>query len=229
MSQESLLKRGEDAYLNNEPQQAVALLRQAVREQPDNARIYHYLGVSYQQLGEHEQAVAIMRQGVTKNASRELRASLYLNIGNSLYQLGDFSGARAAYAQAIELRGSFPRPYLNRANAIVASFKDRAEGSEKVKAYRQAVEDYQLYLSLEPNTSQRSRIEQMIALLQGDVEETERRIAERERQEREAEQRRQDLLDSVLNSLDSADKQTQSMSAGQENIEQYQEELDIAD
>jgi tetratricopeptide (TPR) repeat protein len=225
----SLLSRGEDAYLNDKPEDAVALLSQAVQEQPENARIYHYLGVAHQQLGNHERAVEVMREGVTKNAAPELRASLYLNIGNSLYQLGDLGGAREAYAQAIGLRNSFARPYLNRANTIVASYKEVEQGQEKLQAFEQAIADYRRYLSLNPNTGQRTRIERMISLLQQDVDDTKERIAEQRRREQEERERRQRLVDSVLNSLDSAEQESQSMSAGQENIEEYEEDLDIAD
>lgn len=228
-SGDSIVARGEDAYLNNKPQEAVALLGQAVQEQPNNARIYHYLGVSHQQLGQHERAVEIMREGVTKNAPPELRSSLYLNIGNSLYQLGNFSAARDAYGQAISLRSSFARPYLNRANATVALFKEQESGQERMDAFKQAIQDYQRYLSLQPETGQRTRIERMISLLQGEADETEQRLAEERRREQEARERRQRMVDSVLDSLNSAREQTRSKSAGQEGLDQYEEELDIAD
>jgi hypothetical protein len=60
-------------------------------------------------------------------------------------------------------------------------------------------------------------------------EEEERRRREEERKRREAEERRKALLDSVLNSLDSASEETQNLSGGAEDIQEEEEEVDIID
>ena len=118
--------------------------------------------------------------------------------------------------------------------------------------YTTAVEDYTAVLGLEPEHRQRAEIEQMIALLTNHVaeeqlreEEEARQILEAERQraiqeaERlaeaarlaaEAEARRRALLNNVLDSLKTATGDTTNMSAGNEDIEDYDDEdFDIAD
>jgi tetratricopeptide (TPR) repeat protein len=228
-SSQSLLKEGEDLYLNNKPDQAVAVLKSALEEEPRNARIYHYLGVSYQQLGMHEAAIETMREALDLSMSSRMEASFYFNIGNSYAESGQPQKAQEMYGKAVKADNSFAKAYLNRANTTVDAFKGNADKEQRIEAFERAVNDYQVYLSLKPQASQKPQIRKMIELLQQSAEQERQALeAERERRRRE-EERRKALVDSVLDSLDQAGEEAKSMSGGKEEIEEYEDDIDIAD
>jgi tetratricopeptide (TPR) repeat protein len=186
----------------------------------------------------NEEAIAVMKKGLEH--SRQFRDMLLYNIGNNYLKEEAYSEALEMYTKAIEEKQDFPAAFLNRANVRV-----------KTEDYRQAIADYRLYLEMEPGSKQRESIERMIATLKGILEEEARRLeeerrkaeeearrkAEEERRRREEEERRRKeeearqkaLLDSVLKSLESASNETTNLSAESEDIEDVDEELDIAE
>jgi tetratricopeptide (TPR) repeat protein len=158
---------------------------------------------------------------------------MYFNLANNLRALDELEEAEKMYTRAAQVDDGFAGAYLNRANLRV-----------RREEYQDAVDDYTVYLNLEPASSQRSQIEQLISILEQKAEEKairqaeeerrrreaeERRRAEEERRRREEEERRKALLDSVLNSLDSASEETENLSGGSEDIQEEEEELDIID
>jgi len=234
-----LFDRGADAFLYDRPREAATLLEQAIGEDPVNSRAYLYLALSYEQLSMYERAITTLERAETIPGID--RSQVYFNIGNNYLHLGDAVLAEEAYTRAIDVSPLSADPYLNRANVRVMQ-----------EFYPTAVEDYTAVLGLEPEHRQRAEIEQMIALLTDHVaeeqlreEEEARQILEAERQraiqeaERlaeaarlvaEAEARRRALLNSVLDSLKTATGDTTNMSAGNEDIEDYDDEdFDIAD
>jgi tetratricopeptide (TPR) repeat protein len=148
--------------------------------------------------------------------------------------------AEQMYTEALRFDGSLAPAYLNRANVRV-----------EAGTYPEAVEDYELYLALRPRSAQRPQVEQMIALLQQEIEAEEARLAaeERRRAEEEEEQRiaaeerrrreeaereaaaarREEMLSSVLESLGNAQEGTESFELESEEIQDYEEEIDILD
>ncbi len=228
---QSLFERGEDLFLRNKPQQAVPLLEQALEAEPQNGTIYMYLGVAYEQLGRRDKAVEILRRGV--ETAREERDRMFLTMGNNLRFIEQHDGAERSYGEAISANSLYAPAYLARANLRV-----------EMEKFEPAVEDYEIFLNLRPQSEHRPEIERMIALLRDKVEEKERLAAEeaeqREREEelarREAERRRQEeaerqkaLLDSVLNSLQGASEETRNMSGGSEDIRELEEDIDIVE
>lgn len=228
---QSLFERGEDLFLRNKPQEAVPLLEQALEAEPQNATIYMYLGVAYEQLGRRDKAVEILRQGV--ETAREERDRMFLTMGNNLRFIEQYEGAERSYGEAISANSLYAPAYLARANLRV-----------EMEKFEPAVEDYEIFLDLRPESEHRPEIERMIALLRDKVEEKARLAAEeaeeREREEelarREAERRRQEeeerqeaLLDSVLNSLQSGSEETQNLPGGSEDIQELEEDIDIVE
>ena len=228
---QSLFERGEDLFLRNKPQEAVPLLEQALEAEPRNATIYMYLGVAYEQLGRRDKAVEILRQGV--ETAREERDRMFLTMGNNLRFIEQYSGAERSYGEAISANSLYAPAYLARANLRV-----------EMEKFEPAVEDYEIFLNLRPQSEHRPEIERMIALLRDKIEENARQAAEeaerREREEelarREAERRRQEeeerqkaLLDSVLNSLQGSSEETRNMSGGSEDIQELEEDIDIVE
>ena len=234
-----LFDRGAQAFLYDRPREAATLLEQAIGEDPVNARAYLYLALSYEQLAMYERAIMTLQRAETIPGID--RSQVYFNIGNNYLHLGDAALAEDAYTKAIDVNPLSADPYLNRANVRVMQ-----------ELYPPAVEDYTAVLGLEPEHLQRVEIERMIALLtdhldqerirqeeearrieeeeQQRVADEARRLAEEERLRQEAEARRRALLDNVLDSLKTSTDDTTNMSAGNEDIDDYDdEEFDIAD
>ncbi|MBU8914219.1 MAG: tetratricopeptide repeat protein [Spirochaetales bacterium] len=234
-----LFDRGAQAFLHDRPREAAPLLEQAIGEDPVNARAYLYLALSYEQLAMYERAITTLQRA--ESIPGIDRSQVHFNIGNNYLHLGDAARAEDAYTEAIEMSPLSADPYLNRANVRVMQ-----------ELYPTAVEDYTAVLGLEPEHAQRGEIERMIALLTDHLEqerihqeeearriedeerqraiEDAQRLAEEERQRLEAEARRRALLDNVLDSLKTATDDTTNMSAGSEDIDDYEdEEFDIAD
>lgn len=227
----SLFERGEELFMRNRPQEAVPLLQQAMKVEPENEQIYLYLGIAFEQLGQRDRAVETLRKGV--EVAGENRDKLFFNLATNLRRIEQYEAAEESYSSAITENSLYAPAYLARANLRV-----------ELEKYEPAVEDYKIYLNLRPQTEHRERIEKMIALLRDKIEEQKRvaaeeearrkreeelRRREEERRRREEEERRKALLDSVLNSLEGASEETQNLSGGSEDIEELEEDVDIVE
>ncbi|MFP4373194.1 MAG: tetratricopeptide repeat protein [Spirochaetaceae bacterium] len=228
---ESSFERGEDLFLRNKPQEAIPLLEEALEAEPRNGTIYMYLGVAYEQVGRRNKAVEILRRGV--ETAREERDRMFLTMGNNLRFIEQYEDAEQSYGEAVSENSLYAPAYLARANLRV-----------EMEKFEPAVEDYEIFLELRPESEHRPEIEQMIALLRDKVDEKARRAAEeaeqRKREEelarREAERRREEeqarqqaLLDNVLNSLQGASEETQNLPGGSEDIQELEEDFDIVE
>ncbi len=145
----SALQEGEKLFLENRPQEAQPLLEQALNEDPNNERLYLYLGIVYEQLGNLDKSIQVMRRGL--NVARGVKDLLYFNLGNDLFRQKEYTLAEQMYSNAME-----------------------ANGSLQLESYTGARADYIEYLRLAPATPQREAIEKLIALLGGMLDEAER-------------------------------------------------------
>jgi tetratricopeptide (TPR) repeat protein len=218
--------------MENKPQEALSFLEAAIAQDPAHLRAYLYLGIVYQQLGRTDDAVAIYRKALSRAGEEAPRVAF--NLGNIYFRLGNIEYAEEFYSQAISMDSAYGPAYLNRANLRI-----------KKGELAEALPDYDLYLSLEPRSAKRPRIEQLCALIRAEFAAEERRRilaeedAERERvraaveAERqrvlaeEAEARRQALLQEVSASLQSAAEETRGASAGIENVQAYDGEFEM--
>jgi len=205
----SALQEGEKLFLENRPQEALPPLEKALYEDPNNERLYLYLGIVYEQLGNLDKSIQVMRRGL--NVARGVKDLLYFNLGNDLFRQKEYTLAEQMYSNALEVNGTMEDAYLNRANARL-----------QLESYPGARADYIEYLRLAPATPQRESIEKLIALLGGMLDE-----AERLKQEELARQKA--LLNEVLNSLQNASEDTRNLSAGSEDIQEQYDEVDIED
>lgn len=211
-----LFDRGTDAFLYDRPREAAQIFERVIDSEPSNADAYLYLAMSYEQLQMHEKAVTTLRRA--ESVPGIDRSTVRFNIGNNLAKLGQVDEAIASYGSAIEIDPFGHAAFLNRANTYVQSSK-----------YDLALSDYRTVLRLEPEHQQRPRIERMIALLEREIEAARFAAEEERRRAEEAERRRQQMLDNVLDSIKSATEDTENMSAGNEDIDTYDDEFDIAD
>jgi tetratricopeptide (TPR) repeat protein len=200
---------GEKYFLENKPQAALPLLEQALYENPDNEKLYLYLGVVYEQLNNPDKSIQVLRRGL--NVATSLKDLMYFNLGNNLFRQKEYTLAEQMYSNALEANRTFDDAYLNRANSRL-----------QLKSYAAARDDYIEYLRLAPNNPQREPIERLIALLAGLLDE-QQRLKDEELAKQKA------LLNEVLNSLQNASEDTRNLSAGSENIQEQYDEIDIQD
>jgi len=216
---QSNFTRGEQLLMENQPAQALSFLEGAIAEDPANVTAWLYLGIVYEQLSRHDEAIAIYRRILPQAGN--LSANVANNIGNVYFQRGNTQEAERFYTQAIGFDSVFPYAYLGRANTRI-----------KAGNLQSAISDYEQYLTLDPRSSQRSNIERLIALIRSEVaaaemkkiiaEEEERRVAEENQRLAEERQR---LLESVSASLQSAADYSRGLSSGAEGIEGYDGEF----
>ncbi|NOY09989.1 MAG: tetratricopeptide repeat protein [Spirochaetes bacterium] len=205
----SYLTQGEKLFLDNKPEEALPLMEAALNEEPNNEKIYLYLGIIYEQLNNLDKSSKILRRGL--NVAKSIKNILYFNIGNNLFKQNQYALAEDMYTQAIETKDNMPAAYLNRANTRL-----------QLKKYREALADYTLYIQLKPANKQREQIEKIIQLLSGT-------IAAAEKKQKEELAKQKALMNDVLSSLKNASEDTKNLSAGSESIKENYEDIDIQD
>jgi tetratricopeptide (TPR) repeat protein len=206
--------RGEDYFMQNKPREAVPFLENALLENPEEIRAYLYLGIVYHQLERKDDAVAVYLKALPKAGNETARIAC--NLGNLYFGMGKSDSAEHYYTQAIEADPSYAAAYLNRGNTRI-----------KTGALREALPDYEFYLSLEPHSPKRIRIEQLVALIRSEFAAEERRRLLAEEAARAEAIRRQRLLEEVSASLQAAAEETRGLSSGTEAVQGYEGEFEL--
>jgi tetratricopeptide (TPR) repeat protein len=209
---QSNFARGEEMLMQNQPAQAESFLMRAVSDDPANPVTYLYLGLVYEQLGRAEEAITIYRR-ILPSAGK-FSANVANNLGNVYFQKGNTDLAEQYYSQAVNFDLGYPNAYLGRANTRI-----------KTGDLQNAVFDYEQFLRLEPRSSQRGKIEQLISLIRMEAATAEMRRLMAEEEERRLAEDRQRLLDSVSASLQSVVDSSQGISSGAESVENYEGEF----
>ncbi|MDR2541936.1 MAG: tetratricopeptide repeat protein [Treponema sp.] len=210
---QSNFSQGQELFMGNNPAQAVVFLERALGEDPANALVYLYLGVVYEQLGRMDEAIAVYRRILP--TAGNLSANVANNLGNVYFRRGDNTEAESFYTQAVNFDGNMSVAFLGRANT-------RIQAGNLLNA----ITDYERYLMLEPLSSQRGNIEQLINMIRSEIAAEEMRRVIAVEEERRLAEERQKLLDAVAASLQSAAEAGQTISVGSENIELYDWEIE---
>jgi tetratricopeptide (TPR) repeat protein len=249
---EDFLARGEKLLNENKPDQALVFLQAGLETGAADQKLYHYLALSYQSLGQNQAALDALEKGLALPG--DLTYLLSYNQGNVLFQEGDFSAAEEAYSRSLGLAPDFNSNILNRANARLQQAK-----------YQESLRDYKLYQELEPGNPQRRQIDEIIALLEAEILAEEERLAleeaqrlaelARQKAEEEArkeaeeaarleaerlaqleaerlaaeEARRKELLERIRNSLGNASDDSQSLTEGSTGVEEFTDEFSLDD
>jgi tetratricopeptide (TPR) repeat protein len=201
--------KGQALFVQNKPQEARPLLESALTDDPSNEKTYLYLGIIYQQLGDTQKAIDILKQGLA--VSTAFKELFYYNIGNDLYARKDFAGAEAMYSSAIAARKDLSEGYLNRANSRL-----------QLKNLDGALADYAYFLQLAPQDPQRPNIEKLMALLQ--------KVQQQKEADRQAElARQQALMNDVLKALTNAGDSAKNLSVESINGQTEPVTVDIKD
>jgi tetratricopeptide (TPR) repeat protein len=197
--------KGEALFVQNKPQDAQPLLESALNEDPANEKIYLYLGIIYQQLGDPLKAIEILKRGL--NVATSYKDLFYYNMGNDFFSRKEFNFAEEMYNNALSVNKNLAKGYLNRANARL-----------QLQSYAGALADYTLFLQLLPQDPQRPNIEKVMALIRQAQDDSEKaRAAELARQ--------QALMNEVLNSLNNAGEDTRNLSV--DSIKNQTDPVDV--
>jgi tetratricopeptide (TPR) repeat protein len=184
--------KGEALFDQNKPLDAQPLLESALNDDPTNEKIYLYLGIIYQQLGDPQKGIDTLTKGLAFAST--YKDIFYYNIGNDFYARKDFASAEQSYNQALAVNKNLSSGYLNRANARL-----------QMKNFPASLSDYVLFLQLQPQDPQRPNIEKVISLLRTTLDDQEKaRLAEAAKQ--------QALMNDVLKSLNNAGEDTKNLS-----------------
>jgi len=209
---QSNFAKGEELLMKNQPAQAESFLMRAIADDPGNPVAYIYLGIVYEQIGRAEDAITIYRRILP--SAGNFSANVANNLGNVYFQKGNIDTAEQYYTQAISYDSGYPNAYLGRANTRI-----------KTGNLKSAVSDYQQYLLLDPTSSQRAKIEQLVNLIQTEAAAAEMKRLMAEEEARRLAEERQRLLDSVSASLQSVVDSSKGISSGTESVENYDGEF----
>lgn len=147
-----LYEKAVETFKANKPAEALVLLEKTIKEEGDDAALYNYLGCAYYQTGEYEKSYDAFVKGAAVPFSN--KALLYFNAGNAAFALGDFARAETSYTKALEDDEELVGAVLNRANSRIKLGKSQL-----------AIEDYELYLSLDQDSEQAEAISAAIKYL----------------------------------------------------------------
>jgi tetratricopeptide (TPR) repeat protein len=206
--------QGEKLFREDKLADAAAWLEKAVAEAGVDERAFLYLAASYEELGRYDEAVAVLRKGLPQ-ASR-FKHLFYYDMGNAFVLQNRNSFAEEMYGQAIAANANYAPAFLNRANVRII-----------LKKYEDASADYQAYLGLNPQSSQKDAIEELLRRLGTELQARRDAAAAQEAQRVAAEQAKQALIDSVAASLKASAEETTSLSAGSGQVQGYGDELEL--
>ena len=206
--------RGEELFMQNKPQEALQFLESAISEDPAHVQAFLYLGIVYLQTNRVDDAIATYKKILPKGG--EETARIAYNLGNAYYTKGNSALAREYYTQAINADPSYASAFLNRANALVKSGE-----------LRDALTDYETYLSIEPGSPKREQVVRLMAFIREEFAAVERRRIMAEEAARAEAERRRRLLEEVTGSLQAAAEDSKGLSAGTEDVQDYDNEFEL--
>jgi tetratricopeptide (TPR) repeat protein len=148
--------QGEALFMWNRPKEAVVYLENAIADDPAHVTTYLYLGIVYEQLERLDEAVEVYRKILDQ--AGDLSANVANNLGNVYFKKGDTAEAERFYTRALDEDPGYASACLGRANTRL-----------KAGSPREAIADYELYLSLEPQSPKRPQIERLIASIYSEL------------------------------------------------------------
>jgi tetratricopeptide (TPR) repeat protein len=206
--------RGEELFMQNKPGEALPYLETAAAEEPGNIPAFLYLGMACLQLNRVDEAIAVYLRVLPKGGDEQARIAY--NLGNAYYTKEQYPQADSYYTQAIETDPSLAPAYLNRANTKI-----------RQGALKEAIGDYEQYLSLEPRSSKRQKVEALIAYISGEFIAAEQRRYQAEMAAAAEAERRRLLMEELAASLHAAAEDGKGLSAGTEEVQSYEGEFEL--
>ena len=145
--------REQKEALASETDQAIAMLTEAIEDDPTDVGAYSDRGEAYAQQGELEKAIADFTKALELDPDL---VAVYNFRGKAYSEQRKFDEAIADFTKTIELDPEYAIAYYNRGVAFQSSDKRK-----------EAAADYKKYLELEPDAPQKSRLKQQIQMFGG--------------------------------------------------------------
>ena len=120
----------------NDPQRALSHFTRALDLSPaeqDIPSIYSYMGVCYKELGDYDNALAVLAKGEALDAER---TDIYNLMGFCHFMRKDHEAAIQSFEKVIELDPSSAIDYAN----IASNYRDMGKADDAVRYYRLALE-----------------------------------------------------------------------------------------
>ena len=204
--------QGLEYFMNNKPLEASAAFERAIRDPGADERAYLYLGIAYIQLQRYDEALLVLQKGTAKAIA--YAHLFYFNIGNVFFIQNKNEFAIEAYTSAINAKPDYAPAYLNRANARL-----------RINDFINAVPDYKLYLSFDPESYQRETIQKLIELLTAQIVQAQQAQALLEAQKLA----QAALQAAIAQSLIDAASNTTNLSTGSGDFQGYEDPLQLDD
>jgi tetratricopeptide (TPR) repeat protein len=80
--------------------QAIKLLKESIKADPDRFEAYNELGIAYKRKHMYEDAIKTYKEGIKRG---DTSAMIYFNLGVSEYRNGNSSDAKTSFKKAISL------------------------------------------------------------------------------------------------------------------------------
>ena len=128
-----LLKQAEDAFGQQNYTQAESIYRQIIKNNPNHAESYLWLGTALSIQGKLDEAITSLRQAIQLDPKS---AIAYHSLGNALRNQGKLDEAIASYRQAIQLNPKSAIAYYSLGNAL----SDQGKLEEAITNFRQAIQ-----------------------------------------------------------------------------------------
>ena len=126
----SLLDSAMGMHKQEKNGEAIKLLREAARLQPDNADVWLWLGICCDFVGLHDDQVAALREAV--RLKPDLRGAWHW-LGSGLHKVGDLDGATDAFTRANAISPEDPYTWFELGRTCWDSLKLGFEKGENVK------------------------------------------------------------------------------------------------
>ncbi len=175
LSAVDFVAEGEKQLGLNNPAKALTYLEAALAQGEPTEQLWMNLGLTYTRLSMKAEAQQAFQSGADLRGPAQV--SLMYNLGVAKALAKDFAGSEAAYTQVLALDPTLGEALLNRANVRL-----------ELKQYDLSASDYRQYQAAVPENPQKSKIEQLITLLENaSLESKALELAEQTRKQREVE------------------------------------------
>lgn len=148
------LSRGWQIHQNKQLPQAEAIYRNVIRQAPQNANAWCYLGIALHDQRRYPEAVEAYRQALAAEPAFPIALN---NLGNTLRYVAQFDESDACFQKAIDLKPDYLNAYKNRGTLHVWT----GQLDKGLHYYEQA-------LRINPNEAELHRNLGVIYLLKGD-------------------------------------------------------------
>jgi len=137
-------QKGAEYFKQGNFKEAIPYFQQAIQLDPNNFTAYWSLGISYNSLGDHKQAIKIYEKGI--KSAPKYSALFYTGIAGEYNQLQEYNKAIDAASDSIKHKPGNPQPYmmLGQAYYMLKDYKQARENLNKALELANEQKEFQL-------------------------------------------------------------------------------------